>query len=128
MNGLLLFCTYMTFVYVPWDFLSKPVDEAEEVWFGILLTGMAAKGTEPLHWLIYFFGMRGFWHQKAWMHPWAALYTLQIACGMFVWSVLDPRGTGPLSGLLIALPFVVIAALLWREKNRFLPSNSAQIH
>ena len=29
MNALLLFCAYMTFVYVPWDFLSKPVAEAD---------------------------------------------------------------------------------------------------
>lgn len=127
MNSLLLFCTYMTFVYVPWDFLSKPVTEAEEVWFGIMLTGMAAKATEPLHWLIYFCGMRGFWRQKTWMHPWAALYTLQIAFGMFVWSVLDSQGSGPLAGLLAAIPFVVIAALLWREKSRFQPSNLGTI-
>ena len=128
MNALLLFCAYMTFVYVPWDFLSKPVAEAEEVWFGILLTGMAAKATEPLHWLIYFCGMRGFWRQKTWMHPWAALYTLQIAIGMFVWSVLDPRSGGAPIGALMAIPFLLIAYLLWREKSRFRPGNLGQPH
>jgi len=128
MNGLMLFCAYMTFVYVPWDFLSKPVAEAEEVWFGILLTGMAAKATEPLHWLIYFCGMRGFWRQKTWMHPWAALYTLQIAFGMFIWSVLDPRSGGAPIGAIIAMPFLFIAYLLWREKSRFRPANLGQPH
>ena len=123
MNRLMLFCAYMAFVYVPWDFLSKPVAEAEEVWFGILLTGMAAKATEPLHFLIYLLGARGFWSLKSWMHPWAALYALQIAFGMCVWSVLDPRGPGLLAGLLTAIPFLVIATLLWREKPRFQPRN-----
>lgn len=127
MNALLFFCAYMTFVYVPWDFLSKPVAEAEEVWFGVMLTGMAAKITEPLHWLIYYSGMRGFWRQKTWMHPWAALYAFQIAIGMFVWSILDSRGTGPLAGLLAAIPFLVIGALLWREKSRFRPANLGEI-
>jgi len=123
MNVLMLICAYMTFIYVPWDFLSKPTANAEEVWFGILLTGMAAKLTEPLHFLIYFCGMRGFWRLKTWMHPWAALYTLQIAIGMCVWNVLDSRGGGLISGLVTAIPFLVIAVLLWREKARFQPSN-----
>lgn len=119
MNGLLLFCAYMALLYVPWDFLSKPLDQAQEVWFGILLTGLAAKLTEPLHFLIYLFGAWGFWSLKRWMHPWAALYALQVAFGMCVWNVLDPRGSGLLAGLLTGLPFLVIATLLWREKPRF---------
>jgi hypothetical protein len=123
MNGLMLFCAYMTFIYVPWDFLSKPIDEAEEVWFGILLTGMAAKATEPLHWFIYFNGMRGFWRQKTWMHPWAALYTGQIAFGMLMWNINDPRGSGLVAGVITATPFLVVALLLWREKFRFRPIN-----
>ncbi len=127
MNGLMLFCAYMTFVYVPWDFLSKPVAEAEEVWFGIMLTGMAAKATEPLHWLIYFCGMRGFWRQKTWMHPWAAVYTAQIAIGMLVWNLVDPRGGGLTAGVLIAIPFLILTFLLWREKFRFRPINIGEL-
>ncbi len=72
MNALLLFCAYMTFIYVPWDMLSKSLAEAEEVWFGVLLTGWAARLTEPLHWLIYAAGSWGFWQMKPWMHPWAS--------------------------------------------------------
>ncbi|MBT8146030.1 MAG: hypothetical protein KJN90_04210 [Gammaproteobacteria bacterium] len=119
MNALLLFCAYMTFIYVPWDLLSKPVSEAQEVWFGVLLTGWAAKATEPLHWLIYGAGTMGFWQMRSWMHPWASLYTAQVAVGMFVWSVLDERGQGALGGLLTAIPFVVLAVLLWRSRHRF---------
>ena len=119
MNGLLLFCAYMTFIYVPWDLLSKPVSEAQEVWFGILLTGWAAKLTEPLHWLIYGAGTIGFWHMKSWMHPWASLYAGQVAIGMLVWSVLDDRGQGMLGGFLASLPFLVLAVMLWRSRSRF---------
>ena len=48
MNAVMLFCAYMAFIYVPWDFLFKPMAEDEEVWFGILLTGWAAKATGHL--------------------------------------------------------------------------------
>lgn len=119
MNALLLFCAYMTFIYVPWDMLSKPLAEAEEVWFGVLLTGWAARLTEPLHWLIYAAGTWGFWQMKPWMHPWASVYVVQIAIAMFVWSTLDERGSGWMTGLLTALPFTILAIALWRSKHRF---------
>lgn len=121
MNALMLFCAYMALIYVPWDFLLKPVAEDEEVWFGILLTGWWAKATEPLHLAIYAAGAWGFWHQRSWMHPWAALYTGQIAIGMFVWSLLDARGPGLVAGLVSALPFVVLAVFLWRARPHFQP-------
>ena len=121
MNGLMLFCGYMTFVYVPWDMLAKDLDAAEEVWFGIVLTGWAARLTEPLHWLIYGLGLVGFWHMRAWMHPWASLYTLQVAVGMLVWNLTDSRGAGLWIGLLTAVPFIVLGVLLWRFRNRWQP-------
>ena len=119
MNALMLFCAYMAFIYVPWDIFSKPVSEAQEVWFGILLTEWAAKATEPLHLLIYLAGAIGFWKMKRWMHPWAALYALQVAFGMLVWNLVDPRGGGLPAGALSALPFLLLTYLLWREKIRF---------
>ena len=119
MNALLLFCAYMTFIYVPWDMFFKSVEDAEEVWFGILLTGWAAKLTEPIHLLIYGAGTIGFWKMKTWMHPWACLYTAQVAIGMFIWSLLDQRGPGIVSGLVVSLPFVLLAVALWRAKQRF---------
>jgi len=33
MNVLMLFCAYMTFIYMPFDLFWKPVDQDEEVWF-----------------------------------------------------------------------------------------------
>ena len=119
MNALLLFCAYMTFIYVPWDFLFKPLAEDQEVWFGILLTGWAAKATEPLHWAIYAAGTVGFWRMRPWMHPWAAVYVIQIAIGMFVWSMLDERSRGWTGGIVVAIPFVILAVALWRARARF---------
>ena len=53
MNALLGFCVYMTFFYMPFDFFWKPIARDQEVWFGVVLTGFAAKATEPLHWALY---------------------------------------------------------------------------
>ena len=49
MNAAMVFCAFMAFVYVPWDFLFKPLAADEEAWFGLLLHGWAAKLTEPIH-------------------------------------------------------------------------------
>ena len=114
MNALMLFCAYMTFIYLPWDVLLKPLSEDQEVWFGLLFTGWAAKVGGLLHWYVYGAGFWGFWKMRTWMFPWAALYTAQIAVGMFIWSFLDDRGSGVTSGLMVAIPFLALAAILWR--------------
>jgi hypothetical protein len=119
MNLLLAFCAYMTFIYVPWDFFFKPVAVDQEVWFGIMFTGWAAKATEPLHWLIYAAGTLGFWKMKRWMFPWASVYVIQIAIGMFVWSMIDERGPGLVAACAVALPFIILAIALWRARPRF---------
>lgn len=117
MNALLLFCTYMTFIYLPWDVLLKPLAEDQEVWFGLLFTGWAAKFGGLLHWFVYGAGFWGFWKMRSWMFPWAALYTAQIAIGMLIWSYLDERGAGALSGLVVAIPFLALAVALWRTQH-----------
>ncbi len=118
MNAVMLFCFYMTVVYLPFDLFIKPVATDEEVWFGIVLHGWAAKATEPLHWAIYGAGTYGFYRMKSWMWPWAALYTAQIAIGMFVWSMTDPRG-GWITGSLAAVAIAALAGGLWRSKPMF---------
>lgn len=119
MNLLMLFCGYMTFFYLPWDLFVKPVAADQEVWFGIMLTGWAAKATEPVHWAIYAAGTYGFWKMRSWMWPWASLYVAQIAIGMFVWQMLDERASGLLGGALSATPFIVLTVMLWRSNYRF---------
>ncbi len=119
MNALMFFCLFMAIVYVPWDFFFKPVASDEEVWFGILLTGWWAKATEPLHWAIYALGAWGFWHMKSWLHPWALLYTAQVAIGMLLWNLLDSRGGGIVSASVSAAPFAVLCMMLWRHRMLF---------
>ena len=123
----MLFCAYMTFIYLPWDFVWKPVAVDQEAWFGVVLTGWAAKATEPLHWAIYAAGTYGLYRMRAWMWPWASLYVLQIAIGMFVWQLLDDRGRGWPMGVVAALPFLVLSVMLWRARPLFArPTGAAE--
>jgi len=120
MNLLMFFCIYMTIIYLPWDMFVKPLAVDEEVWFGVTLRGWAAKATEPFHWLVYGAGMVGFWKMGPWMHPWASLYVVQIAISMFVWQFLDERGSDSIiGGLAGAVPFILLAIVLWRSKEKF---------
>jgi short-subunit dehydrogenase len=121
MNALMAFCAYMTFVYVPWDLLVKPVAQDQEVWFGIMFTGWAAKVTAIPHWIVYGAGAYGFYHMRSWMWPWAALYVAQIAFGMLVWSlVYGPEGfVGVIAGLVPFAVFGGITLALWRAEPRF---------
>jgi len=120
MNALMLFCAYMTFVHMPWDFFIKPVAHDAEAWFGFLLHGWGAKLTEPLHWAIYAAGVYGFWRMRAWMWPWAAVYAAQVTFGMFVWNVVYVGGfNGWVSGLVVLVPFGAITIALWQARDRF---------
>jgi len=119
MNGLFAFCVYMTFVYLPFDLFWKPVEQDEEVWFGITLHGWPAKLTAPIHWAIYAAGAFGFWKMRPWMWPWAAVYAAQVCVAMLVWNLLDPRGGGWLAGLIAAAVFLVPTVALWRARDRF---------
>ena len=119
MNLIFYFCIYMTFIYMPFDFLLKPVEQDQEVWFGFTLTGWWAKATEPLHWLIYGIGAYGFWKMKTWMWPWASIYLAQIVIAMFVWNILSEvgnLGTAALSALIFSIPMIA----LWNSKDKFM--------
>lgn len=124
MNGLMLFCAFMTFIYLPWDIFLKPLAEDQEVWFGVMFTGWWAKITAFGHWYVYGAGLQGFWKMKSWMFPWAGLYTLQIAIGMFVWSYMQGGEASIASAAAVALVFTLLAAALFRAKSRF---NQSQV-
>ncbi len=119
MNLLLVFCLYMTFVYMPFDIFLKSVAEDREVWFGVALSGWWAKATEPIHWVIYALGAWGFWGMRRWMWPWAAVYAGQVAVGMLVWNLGDARGRGWAAGATAAAIFMVPTVALWRAKPLF---------
>jgi hypothetical protein len=118
-TALLGFCAFMTFVYLPYDLFWKPVDRDQEVWLGFLVTGWAAKATEPLHWAIYAAGTYGFWKMRAWLHPWAALYTASVAIGMLIWGFRDARGSALIVGLAGFALFAGLSSALWRARSRF---------
>ena len=120
MNALMVFCGYMTFVYLPWDLFVKPVADDQEVWFGILFTGWAAKLTGLGHWFVYGAGAYGFRRMRSWMPTWSALYVGQVAFSMLVWS-LSQLGffLGIFAGSLSAAPFVLLAMALWNARDHF---------
>ena len=112
-----LFCAYMTFVYMPFDLFFKPVERDEEVWFGLVLHGRAAKLTEPLHWAIYAAGTWGFLRDRPWIWVGSSLYVFQIAIGMGVWNLTDHRGGGWGAGLVTGALFTALGVLLWRQRG-----------
>jgi short-subunit dehydrogenase len=120
MNAIMVFCGYMAFVYVPWDFLVKPAAVDEEVWFGIRFHGAAAKLLEIPHWAIYAAGAYGFRKMRPWLWPWASVYTAQVALGMLVWNGVYVGGfIGLVLGVVSFLPFLGLAWALWEARSLF---------
>ena len=52
----------MTVIYLPFDLFFKPVSDDQEVWFGILFSGWAAKWLAIPHWFVYAWGAYGFFY------------------------------------------------------------------
>jgi hypothetical protein len=121
MNALMLFCFYMTFVYVPWDLLMKPLERDVDVWLGIMFTGWQAKVGAVAHWLVYAAGSWGFYRMRPWMHPWAAVYVAQVGMAMFIWSLHAPASPGAWAAPVAAAPFALLAWKLWDSRSRFQP-------
>ena len=120
MNAIMVFCGFMTFVYLPWDIFWKPVAEDKEVWFGILFSGWAAKVMAIPHWFVYGAAVYGFRRRCSWMSFWGALYLGQVAFGMWTWSILAYGGlTGWVLGLVPAIPFALLALAMWNSQDHF---------
>jgi hypothetical protein len=126
MNGMLLFCAYMALVHVPRDLFLKPVAMDQEVWFGIRFHGWAAKVLALPHWAVYAAGTVGFWSLARWMHPWAALYVLQMTIAVVVWPVLYKEGESRyLFAILGGAVFGYVTWVLWRARDVFQPPKGA---
>lgn len=120
MSVAMIFCAYMTFIYVPWDFFAKPMAEDEEVWFGILFTGFWAKVFAIPHWYVYAAAVYGFRRRRPWMAFWATAYTAQVAFSIYVWSAFETEGLfGLVLGLIPALPFIGLAYAFWNARDYF---------
>jgi len=121
MNAVMVFCAFMAFVYVPWDLFIKPVARDQEVWFGILFTGWAAKVMAVPHWFVYAAGAYGLRRMRPWIAAAGALYVAQVAFGMWVWVMVVRGGfSGFLLGMLPAAPFVVLALAFWNARDSLL--------
>jgi short-subunit dehydrogenase len=124
MNALMLVCIYMSVVFMPWDFfvkpLLRPLAEAEEVWFGVILHGWWAKLTEPVHWAIYAAGWYGFARMRSWMWPWAAVYAAQLTIAMVVWPLLYvDNNAAPVLSVASAALFGAVTWKLWSAVDLF---------
>ena len=120
MNAVMVFSAWMAFIYMPWDIFWKPVARDQEVWFGIMFTGWAAKWTALPHWFVYGAGAYGFRRRRGWM-AWAApLYAGQVSIGMFLWPNFQYGSwTGFLLGLIAAIPFTILTLAFWRGREYF---------
>jgi len=122
MNAMLLFCLYMALIYVPWDLFVKPAAVDEEVWFGVRFHGWAAKVLAVPHWAVYAAGAVGFWRMARWMHPWAAVYGLQMTIAMVVWPLLYVDGENRYAlAAASGTVFAGITLALWRARPWFQP-------
>lgn len=116
------FCAFMAAVALPLDFFGTPVARDEQVWFGIVWHGWAAKIGELAHWAVYAAGAFGFWRLRTWMWPWASLYAGQVAFSMFIWFAVHRGGlAGFVAALLSLVPYGGLTLLLWRARPTFTP-------
>ena len=118
-NAVMLFCFYMTFIYLPWDIFIKDLAFDQEVWFGILFYGWLAKIGALLHWFIYSAGAYGLWKMKKWLHPWIELYVLQVAFSMGIWGFIARDGAPAWTGLVISALFVFMAWRFYQKRDLF---------
>ena len=120
-NGLMLFSSYMAFVYMPWDIFWKPVAEDKEVWFGIMFTGGWAKLMALPHWFVYAAATHGFRRRRPWICTWGALYTAQVSLGMLIWNINSFGFSllGILLGIISAAPFALLAFALADAREHF---------
>jgi short-subunit dehydrogenase len=120
MNALMYFCIFMAAISVPWDFFFTPMARDDQVWFGIVWHGWAAKLGELAHWAVYAAGAYGFWHMRTWMWPWAAVYAGQVAFSMVIWFLFYRGGAGGFIAALISLAlYGGLTMMLWRARPLF---------
>src|SRR5262245_59586183 len=113
MTAAALFC-FATVPFLIARDLWVPAARDVEVWLGFELHGTAARGTAPLHWLVFAGGGVGFWRRLPWIVPAAAAYAFYIALSHLIWSEASPNGHGWPAGVALALVFSLPGFLLLR--------------
>jgi hypothetical protein len=116
MTGLALFCVATVLFLVPRDLFFAETRDVE-VWLGFEVRGAPALLTAPLHWAIFALGAWGFWTQRPWILPAAAVYAFYVALSHLVWSEASPNGRGWPIGLVQAMALSVPGfLLLWGHR------------
>lgn len=111
-----VFCVASVLFLVPRDlFLDHTRDV--EVWFGFEVRGPWALLTAPLHYAIFLFGAWGFWFQRPWILPGAAVYSFYIALCHLVWNQVSPNGSGWIAGVAEAIGFSIPGILFLRARR-----------
>ncbi|MDG2141624.1 MAG: hypothetical protein P8K27_09015 [Gammaproteobacteria bacterium] len=119
MNLVLFFCFYMTFIYLPWDILVKPISEDQEVWFGVLFYGWLAKVGGVCHWVVYGTLLYGMWHMKQWLVTGMILYLWQVGLSMILWNWIR-EGQPGWFGLISGLAFILLSYFFYDRKEFFI--------
>ena len=60
----------------------------------------------------------GLWMMRPWVRFWGCAWIVQIAIGMLVWNLTDPRGS-VLGGIVSGLVFAWLARVYWRAGRVF---------
>ena len=118
LNGIMLFSLFMVFIYTPFDVGLKPVAEDEDVWFGYMFTGWAAKVGGLVHAVVYGLLGWGLWKMRPWVWWVGSLYLTQVAIAMFLWPLFNEQGTlltAAIAGGICSIP----AIAFWRAKDQF---------
>jgi len=118
LNGILLFCIFMTLGYGPFDVVLKPLERDEDVWLGFIFTGWAAKVGGTLHWIVYAALAWGIWKMAPWAWWLGSLYATQVALAMFLWPVVNGAG-GWTYSLIAGGLFSIPAIAFWRARSLF---------
>jgi len=119
LNLILLFSLFMTFIYSPFDVALKPLAEDEDVWFGIMFHGTAAKVGGVVHWLVYAALAWGLWKMAPWAWLLGSLYTTQVAIAMFVWPILQNQSNSLVGAMIAGALFALPAIAFWRSRELF---------
>lgn len=118
LNGIMLFSLFMVFIYTPFDVGLKPVAEDEDVWFGYMFTGWAAKVGGLVHAVVYGLLGWGLWKMRPWVWWVGSLYLTQVAIAMFLWPLFNEQGTlltAAIAGGIFSIP----AIAFWRARDQF---------
>ena len=118
LNLIMLFSIFMVFIYTPFDVILKPLAEDEDVWFGYMFTGWAAKVGGVVHCIVYAAIAWGLWKMRPWVWWVGGLYLTQVAIAMFLWPLFQTDG-GLISAIIAGTLFAIPAVAFWRAKDQF---------